>query len=699
MRIVTEAFIALRGALLDSRRLPHGLSAMTARPIVVALAVALLASVSMPDAGAATKKKAVTKTAKAAAPTACTDFYTYANASWLAANPPTPGVTGISALEQLRQRAHQQQIDLLNGAMSAPQGDVQKLLGDFWASGLDEAAVERDGANPVAPLLARINAIKRAKDIPPAIAALHQVGIPVAFNFSADVDLADTNRHVGYFTEGGIGLPDPAFYSRTDAETREVMDRYRAYVQKILALTGTPQAQLAAQAQQVIDLETRIAQVDRPLASLRDPRANYAVTPTASLAKTYKRLQLAEFLKAQGVSDDQVSMPNPALFAALDNYVAAISPEQWKTFLRWRVGDAMAPYLGKSWRDASFDFRGRVLGGQVSPAPRQETVLEAINLAAGPMLGREYVARYLPAASRAQAEQIAMQLRDARWAMPDRDTRLGNAAKAEARAKLAALKIEVGAPKRDLDYTVQPMGRGSFGSNMLIASTWRHREEMRRIGRGNADRRWDVLPQQPALTYDVPQNRLIVTAAMLQAPVFDATQPQAALYGAYGALVGHELVHAIDARGRLIDARGAARDWWTPAETAAWSSVGSRIGAQAAAMPYPQLTGVRVNGALVQDVLLADEAGIELAQAALLAAQPGASKDTWQTFYGGWAHLWPEQMSVDAATARAASSAFAPGRVRSNLPLANQPSFAEAFSCKAGTAMAPKADAQVRLWP
>jgi putative endopeptidase len=672
---------------------------MTARPIAAALALALLALSTTPDAGAATKKKAAPKTAKVAAPTACTDFYSFANSAWLAANPPTPGVASVSALDQLRQRAHQQQIDLLNGAMAAPQGAVQKLLGDFWASGIDEAAVERDGANPIAPLLSRINAIKRAKDIPPAIAALHQVGIPVAFNFSADVDLADTNRHVGYFTEGGIGLSDPAFYSRTDAETREVMDRYRAYVQKILALTGTPQADLATQAQQVIDLETRIAQVDRPLASLRDPRANYAVTPTATLAKIYKRLQLAEFLKAQAVTDDQVSMPNPALFAALDNYVATLSAEQWKTFLRWRVGDAMAPYLSKSWRDASFDFRGKVLGAQLSPQPRQEAVLDAINLAAGPMLGREYVARYLPATSRAQAEQIATQVRDALSAIVDRDPRLADAAKAEAKAKLAALRIEVGAPKRDLDFTVQPMGRGSFGSNMLIASTWRHREEMRRIGRGNADRRWDVLPQQPALAYDVPQNRLIVTAAMLQSPVFDATQPSAALYGAYGALVGHELSHAIDARGRLIDSHGVARDWWTPTETAAWSSLASRIGTQAGAMPYPQLETLRVNGSLVQDVLVADQAGVELAQAALQSAQPGASPATMQMFYNGWAHLWPEQLSVDTATARAATSAYPPARVRTNLPLMNQPAFSAAFACKAGNAMAPKPDMQVRLWP
>src|SRR4029079_12033643 len=156
----------------------------------------------------------------------------------------------------------------------------------------------------------------------------------------------------------------------------------------------------------------------------------------------------------------------------------------------------------------------------------------------GPMIGREYVARYLPETTKARATEIATQVRDALGRGIDRNTWMSAPAKAEAKAKLAKIKIAIGAPARALDYSVQPMGRGSFGGNMLIASTWRHREEMKRIGRGNADRRWDVLPQQPTLAYDIAQNRLIVTAAMLQAPVLDMSADTASQYGAYGALVG-----------------------------------------------------------------------------------------------------------------------------------------------------------------
>lgn len=668
---------------------------MHLRPLACALA--LIAATAMPDADA--QKKRAAKPKAPATPTACSDFYANANADWLRANALPSGVGSVSALEQLGARARQQQLDLLDAASKSPQGNVQKLLGDFWASGLDEAAVERDGSQPIAPLIARIDAIRNARDVPPAVAALHQVGIPVVFNFGADVDLGDLNRHIGYFAQGGLGLPDPAYYTRTDADTQALMGRYRNYVEKILALTGTPQAQIKDDAQAVIDLETRIARASRPLLDLRDPRANYAPVETKALAKQYKRLQLGDFLRVQGVSDDRVSMANPQLFSQLDGLVGSLKPAQWKAYLRWRVGDAMAPYLARSFREADYEFRGRVLRGLAVPPSRQQAVLDAITLAAGPMVGHEYAARYYAPATDKRAEEIAAQVRDALGQALERDTRLSAAAKAEARAKLAKLKIEVGTPNRDLDYTVQPMGRGSFGSNMLIASTWRHREEMKRIGRGNADRRWDVLPQDPSLAYDITQNRLIVTAAMLQPPVFDTTKDAAWLYGSYGALVGHELSHGFDNRGRYVDANQELRDWWTPADASAWDALGKRVATQYGGFDYPDLAGTKVNGTQTADENIGDLAGVQLAWNAFRSADAAAAKPASQSFYRGWASLWPQHMARETAQQRAATSVHAPGKWRTNGPLRNEASFGEAFACKPGNAMQLAADQQIRLFP
>ncbi|MDQ3057411.1 MAG: M13 family metallopeptidase [Pseudomonadota bacterium] len=668
------------------------------KPLALALIVSLTAGTASFDADAQKKKKAPAKKPVVEAITACTDFYAYTNKDWLQANTMLAGSGMMSSLGQLSDRALQQQRDLLDNAMRMPQGNVQKLLGDFWASGLDETASEADGSNAIAPLLTRINGIRRARDVPAAIAALHQVGIPVAFNFSADIDLNDLDRHIGYFSQGGTGLPDPAYYTRTDADTRALLGRYNNYVQKILTLTGTPADKIAAEAQAVIDLETRIAQSSKPLTLLRDPRANYAPVAVNTLGGPYKQLQLVEFLKAQGVTDDTVSMANPELFAQLNALVASLNPDQWKTYLRYQVGNAMAPHLSKGFRDAEFEFRGRVLRGEKVPLPRWQQTLNAINTAAGPMLGREYAGRYLPAATKSRAETIGKQVRDALGRGVDRNTWMSAPAKAEAKSKLDKLRIEVGTPRRDLDYTIQPMGRGSFGGNMLIASTWHHREEMKRIGRGNAERRWNVLPQQPALAYDLAHNRLIVTAAMLQPPVLDMAQDAAGHYGTYGALVGHELSHAVDNKGRNVDAAGNLRDWWTPADTAAWDSRVIRVGSQYDGYAYPQLTGVRVNGRQTRDENAADIAGIELAWDAYITAQPGALESAKQAFYQSWARLWAQQSSVDAATLMASNDLHAPGQWRTNGPLVNQPSFAEAFQCKATQPMVKEAFEQIALW-
>ena len=661
------------------------------------LSAALLLAFAGTDADAAKRKPASGKKAPAAAATACGDFYAYANRTWLGNHSTPAGGDSVTALGELGAHAQRQQRELLDAAMKAPQNPVQKLLGDFWASGLDEAAVEADGARPIAGLLGRIDAIRKPAEIAATIAALHQIGIPVAFNFGADVDLRDLSRHIGYLMQGGTGLPDPAYYTRTDADARELLARYRAYVRQILALTGTPQERLDAESAAVIDLETLLARESRPLLDLRNYRDSYAPVAVKDLRR-YRNLQLDAFLKAQGINDDLISLPNPGYVRQLDALVKSLKPEQWKAYLRWRVGDTMAPYLSRSFRDAEFAFRGRVLRGQTAPAPRWQQVLDAINIAAGQMLGKEYVARYLPAASQAQATAIAGQLRDGLGAAIGRNAWLAPATREEAARKLAALRIDVGMPRRELDYSVQPMGRNSFGSNLLIASTWHHREEMRRIGRNSAERRWEVLPQQPAIAYDLAQNRLVVTAAVLQPPVFDARAEPATQYGSFGALVGHELSRGFDDKGRMIDAQGELHDWWTPADLAAWSSLSGRLAAQYSAYPWPALDNVKVNGTQTASTNLADLAGVELAAAAFATAQPAAGAAQQKAFYEGWARLWAQRLSSADATLRAGNSPYAPGQWRANGPLSNQPGFASAFDCKAGNAMQRAEDQQVKIW-
>ncbi len=661
-----------------------------------ALAFCLIVAIAMPPAADAAKKRKPVAATNTAAPSACSDFYSFANADWLKANP-VPANNSASTLGELAAHAGQQQRDLLDAAAKSPQNTVQTLLGDFWASGLDEASIERDGEAPIAPLLARIDAIKKGKDIAPAIAALHQVGIPVAFNFTADLDLKNLDTYLGYFAQGGLGLPDASFYTRSDNDARALLGRYNGYVQKVLILAGTPQARAAADAQMVIDLETRLARVSKSQSSLNSVTSQYAPMASKELSKRYRDLQLDAFLKAQGVNAAQVSIADPELFAQIDKLATSLKPEEWRAYLRFQVGNTMAPYLSKRWRDADYEFRGRLLRGETVPTQRWQQVLDAINASAGSMLAHEYVARHLTDTTRDRAKAIAQQVKDALIAAVDANTWMEAQAKSEAKAKLDTLKLEIGKPRIDPDFGIQPMGRGSFGSNILIASTWQHREEMRRIGRSNADRRWDVLPQYPALSYDLAHNRLFVTAAVLQPPVLDMSQGAAAQYGSFGAMVGHELSQAVAGKGRMVDASETLRDWWSPATAAAWDARTAPLITQYAGFTYPGKSALKVDGARTREQNAADLAGLELAMDAMQKAQAQQTSGQ-QTFFRSWARLWPQQLSAENAATAALFSVHAPGQWRSNGPLMNMPAFSTAFACKAGNAMLRPDAERVTIW-
>ncbi|MCA0394845.1 MAG: M13 family peptidase, partial [Proteobacteria bacterium] len=190
-----------------------------------------------------------------------------------------------------------------------------------------------------------------------------------------------------------------------------------------------------------------------------------------------------------------------------------------------------------------------------------------------------------------------------------------------------------------------------------------------------------------------------VSAAVLQAPVLDMEQDTAAQYGTFGALVGHELSRSVDNKGKLVDASGTVRTWWTAADESAWGALADRLATQYGQYAYPSAPGgLRVNGSLTRDENVADLAGVELALDALATAQPALATGGRESFYRGWAQLWRQQLSPEAAARDAATSVQAPGQWRANGPLTNQPAFTEAFKCKAGNAMVRKADEQVTIW-
>lgn len=630
---------------------------------------------------------------------ACTDFYQHANGGWLAANPVPAGRGSFGRFDQLKQTSLQQQRELLDAMDPASSDATEQMLALFWRTGLDEATVEAQGITPLAPLLASIDGIRRPRDVADTLASLHAQGLPLAFNFGADIDLGDFGRTIAYATQGGLGLPDPAYYLREDAETRALLARYRGHVEAVLAQLGVPAAELATQSSWVVGMEMRLAGASLSLIELRDPYHSYKVQPLRELDRRYPNLRLREFARAQGLRDlDSVSLAHERFFQALNGLVGSVPLEEWQAYLRFHTANTMAPHLSQALRGAHFEMYGRLLAGEAEPAPRWLQVLDTMDTAVGDAIGQAYVARHLDDAERERAEavvegvraQLAEGLAEATW--------LGTEAKAAAAEKLGTLRVEVGVPRHWADFDGLELGGNSHASHVLAAAAHRHRQELSRIGQ-TTELRWPVPTQLPDIGYDLALNRLTVTAALLQPPVLSSDGDAAVDFGALGTLAAQQLTHAFDDKGRTIDGSGRFNNWWSEADRNGFAQRVEPL--QGQYDNFNAIDGIRVSGRVTRDGNVADLSGVELAYRALEASGDAGDVDgssAAQRFFLSNARMWQRNYRPEELKLRLASETQAPAKFRVNGPLMHQAAFAEAFSCEAGSPMVQPEAQRVVLW-
>jgi putative endopeptidase len=680
---------------IDTTRRPRTPPLLLVLPLALTITALLACGQAEAKAKPKPSKPHTPSAAEIASKAICSDYYQYVDGEWLNAHP-APASGSVSTFDLMIANARGQERQLLEDAARAPSDATERVLGELWNSGMDEAAIEIAGAEPLKPLFDRIALVKKNKDLPAAIADLHAAGVPVLFNFSADVDLKDFDRQLGYATQGGLGLPDPDYYTRPDADTRALLGRYRTYVERILAFSGTPSDQLTTQSGWVIAIEMQLAQASLPLVQLRDPNSAYQPVTLKELQASYPHIDFGKFLHTQHADDDRVSLAQAGFFQALDGMLASVPVEQWNAYLRFHTASALAPYLSKSFQNAHYELYDRVLNGRQQPQPRWLGVLDALDRSVGPSIGRKYAERYLPTASEAAAMQVVDGLRAAMKRGIERAGWMSAPTKAIAQSKLDKLRIEVGQPSarpdlNGLQLSGSQLGHGSYAGNVLATAAWQHQRDMSAIGKRTKTRRWPVLPQIPDVSYDLVQNRVTVTAAFLQPPVFDVSADIAQHYGALGALIGHQLHYAFDTKGRTIDADGQLRDWWTPADSVAYEARTAPIIDQYNG--YAAIGDVKVNGHQTRDENLADLGGLELAWDALqtaIATQPLANigmATPEQRFFESYAKVWPRNAAPDTLTAEVTTSIQAPAKYRVDGPLANLPGFGKAYACKAGLPM------------
>ncbi|MET4726482.1 putative endopeptidase [Lysobacter enzymogenes] len=637
------------------------------------------------------------------AKSACDNLGQYANDKWFATNP-IPGDRsswGVSDVLAERSLAIQRQL-ADQAAGDAKAGGVEKLVGDLWATGMDEAKINAQGIAPMKDELAAIDAVASPEQLTAYLRESAAHGRNPLFDFAPEADFKNSSVNLAYATQGGLGLPDRGYYF--DADKRDKLEAYRKHVAKVLELTGASAADAEKQAKAVIEFETRLAQASLSSEQLsRDIALYYNPISPAQADELTPNFSWTQFFQSQGVATPKLfSLAMPGFHKEVSKMIADTPIDAWRAFLRYHAVDAASPYLSEAFVQESFEFHAKAMRGQKEPKARWKRVLGGIDDQAGEAMGQLYVKVAFPAEAKAQTQALVQQLRTALKARIENLSWMSAETKKKALEKWASFTPKIGYPDKWRDWSGLSTGRDSYYANVKAANEFNYKWSLGKIGQPVDKTEWGMSPQTVNAYYNPLQNEIVFPAAILQPPFFDPKADEAANYGGIGAVIGHEMIHGYDDQGSRFDPTGNMANWWTPADAKGFAARSQKLIAQFDG--YEAAPGLKVNGKLTLGENIADLGGLATAYDAMRLAvgdkpdpkTDGLSRD--QRFFLNFAVSWRDRYTSDLLKVLVASNPHAPSDLRAIGAPSNLPAFAAAFSCKPGQPMVRAGDKQVVIW-
>ncbi len=633
----------------------------------------------------------------------CRDFYRYAEGGWLANTKMPPGYGSYGGFDELGDRNEavlHAILDRDTAASGAAAGGDARRVGDYYAACMDSAAAERAGVTPMQLDLAGIDALKSPADVPSELGWLHAQGTRAAFGFGAGPDPRRSTLTIASAGQGGLGMPERDYYFKGDSASRALRTEYVAHVARLFRMIGRPNP--LGEAGRVMALETALAGGSMTRAQRRDPRAVYHKVPLDTLRAWTPGVNWDAYFSRRAMrAPDSINVMQPDFFRALAARMSATPLADWQAYLRWMVVREASPMLTQAFVDEDFSWRKR-LTGATEVLPRWKRCVGATDGDLGDLLGREYVReRFTPQAREralAMVKNLEAALGERIGALPW----MSDTTQRAARVKLDAFAEKIGYPDKWKDYAGVPIVRTSWLANRHATTRWEIARDIARLDKPVDKHEWAMSPPTVNAYYSPSFNSINFPAGILQPPFYDPNWDDALNYGAIGAVIGHEMTHGFDDRGRQFDADGNMRDWWTAADANRYKERADKVVGQFDG--YTVLDSVRLNGRVTLGENIADLGGLAVAYAAFQkasAGQPRLQRDgLWpeQRFFLAWARVWrtldtPEQLRTQVET-----DPHSPAQWRVDGPLSNLDEFAKAFGCKEGDAMVRKAEERARIW-
>jgi putative endopeptidase len=624
----------------------------------------------------------------------CVDFYQYACGTWMANNPIPADQSSWGTFNVLEDRNRAVLRGILDkAAVNDPKrSPIEQKIGDFYASSMDEAAIDKVGAKPLDPELKRIAAIQSKDAILDALIQLHLEGVGAFFYFSSEPDEKNSTQMIAGADQGGLGLPDRDYYLKDDPKSVQLREQYVAHVQKMLELLGEAPVQAAADAKAVLRIETDLAKGSLDLVSRRDPNLVYHKMPVKDLAALSPSIDWPKYFAGVGApsfTDIDVSFPD--FFKTLDAVLKNSSIADLKTYLRWHLLHSEAPLLAKALVDENFHFYSQILTGAMELEPRWKRCVEATDSDLGFALGQKYVEQTFPPQAKARVlsmvqeieTMLGQDIQSLNWMTP--------ATKQQAMVKLRAVTNKIGYPDKWRDYSSVKIVRGEAVGNDERATEFEVHRQLNKIGTPVDRSEWGITPPTVNAYYNPQENNINFPAGILQPPFFDNRMDAAVNYGAIGAVMGHELTHGFDDQGRQFDAEGNLHNWWTPEDAKEFETRAECFIKEYSA--FTPVDGVHLNGKLTLGENTADNGGVHLAFMALMKSLEGKPQPKiegftpQQRFFLGYSQIWCQNMRPEMSRMLAQTNPHSDARDRVNGVLGNMPEFRAAFACREGQPM------------
>lgn len=631
------------------------------------------------------------------------NFYLYANGNWIKNATIPDDQSGWGSFYTLYEENLQKLKGLLEEASKSngQKGSVEQKLGDYFASGMDTAAIEKKGAAPLKAMLDKIDAVKNYKELMDLLADSYSKGEGDLIGMYVGADEKNSTQNIVALYQTGTSLPEKDYYTRPDSASVAARNAFLKYVETMFSLTGVDATTAADNAKKVLALETEIAKSHRTPVELRDPQSNYNKMSVADFDKKNPNLGISNMFAKMNIKTDSIDVGQPGYYAGLNKLLATQPIEVLKTKVKFDYISDNSGLLSKSFVDANFEFQ-RVFSGQKKQSSRWKKMVNRVNGGLGEMLGQIYVKKYFNENAKKRMDELVNNLQKAFQGRIEKLDWMSDSTKQRAITKLNTFLKKIGYPEKWKNYDDVTIDRDDFFANAKSVAMHNHKEMMDKIGKPVDRTEWGMSPPTVNAYYNPTNNEIVFPAGILQFPFFDGEADDAINYGAIGMVIGHEMTHGFDDQGSQYDDKGNMKNWWTKEDGEKFKAKTGGVVEQYNG--FTVLGDMHVNGELTLGENLADIGGIAIAYDAFqMTAQ---AKDTTkidgftpiQRFFLGYAQVWRIKLRDETMRTRINTDPHSPSIFRVNGPASNFDPFYAAFDVKEGDKMYIKPENRARIW-